>query len=187
MRWFNIFKRRRNKRKSHKSNHSPGIRGLVEKLCSDTALLQLQFQSLHAVVDNHGIAIGEHTSLLEEQKVRVTKLEQLVAQPATILPIESPHQISRAQPASLLQQKYDVNNFSTQEKRILQVFFENPNMALSYNDLSQALGKSALTVKNQLHEIRLKADLFTKTISADNRNRFKLRNDIQLQKYLNLG
>ena len=60
-------------------------------------------------------------------------------------------------------------------------------MALSYNDLSQALGKSALTVKNQLHEIRLKADLFTKAIGADNRNRFKLKDGITLQKYLNLG
>jgi DNA-binding CsgD family transcriptional regulator len=190
MGWFAIFKRREHKRKARKSNRSPSVRSLVEKLRSDTSSLHLQLQAIQTTVDKHGVSLNEHATLFEEHKVRVAKLEQLVAQPATSVPIESPRQISRAQAsveALLPRQKYDVNNFSPQEKRILQLFFEHPDMALSYTDLSQALGKSPLTVKNQLHEIRLKADLLTKTIDADNRNRFKLRDGIRLQKYLNLG
>jgi hypothetical protein len=190
MGWFHIFKRHQRKRKAHKSSHNHSVRSLVERLQSDTSSLQQQLQIIQTTVDKHGISINEHTTLFEEHKVRVAKLEQLVAQPATIVPAESPRQISRPQTSvesPLPRQKYDVNNFSPQEKRILQLFFEHQDMALSYTDLSQALGKSPLTVKNQLHEIRLKADLFTKTIGADNRNRFKLRDDVRLQKYLNLG
>lgn len=187
MGWFHIFKRRERKKKAHKSNRSPSVRSLVEKLRSDTSSLQQQLQAIQTTVDTHGVSLNEHTALFEEHKVRVGKLEQLVAQPATNVTIESLRKISRAQPSlsgPLPQQKYDVNSFSPQEKRILQLFFEHPDMALSYTDLSQALGKSPLTVKNQLHEIRLKADLFSKTIGADNRNRFKLRDGIKLQKYL---
>jgi hypothetical protein len=189
MGWFNLFKSKWHpKRKSHKSNN-PGLRNLVEKLQSDMAPLQSQIQSLQTTVNKHDVTLTEHTSLFEEHKVRVAKLEQLVAaQPPTSQPVENLRQISRPQAIrSSSQQKFDIDGFSPQQKRILQVFFEHPDMALSYNDLSQALGKSALTVKNQLHEIRLKADMFSKTVGEDNRNRFKLKDNLRLQKYLDLG
>ena len=188
MSWFNFFKKKPAKRKTH--NHSKGLRVLFNAIRTDTGLLQQQVQSLQETVNQHNTAIAEHTSELANHKVRFEKLEQLVAQPAISPSIEIPRLTGRIHsPLSepIQQQKYDMSKFSPQEKRILQVFFEHQDMALSYNDLSQALGKSALTVKNQLHEIRLKADLFTKAIGADNRNRFKLKDGITLQKYLNLS
>jgi hypothetical protein len=33
----------------------------------------------------------------------------------------------------------------------------------------------------------MKADLFTKNIDADNRNRFKLRDGLKIEKYLNVN
>jgi hypothetical protein len=59
-------------------------------------------------------------------------------------------------------------------------------MALSYRDVGSMLGKSVNTVKNQMHQILIKADLFERLIDNDMRNRFKLKNGIKIEKYLNI-
>jgi DNA-binding CsgD family transcriptional regulator len=82
--------------------------------------------------------------------------------------------------------KFDIDRFSNQEKRILQVFFQNPEMPLSYRDVAHVLAKSPNTIKNELRQINTKADLFTKNVDADNRNRFKLRDGLKIEKYLNI-
>jgi len=59
-------------------------------------------------------------------------------------------------------------------------------MALSYRDVGSMLGKSANTVKNQMHQILIKADLFERIIDNDMRNRFRLKDGIKIEKYLNV-
>ncbi len=83
--------------------------------------------------------------------------------------------------------KFDINRFSEQEKRILAVFFQNQQMALSYVDIARTLNKSPHTVKNQMRQMRLKADLFDRTVDNDSRNRFKLKDGLRVEKYLNVG
>ena len=69
----------------------------------------------------------------------------------------------------------------------MQVFFQHPDMALSYRDIAHALAKSPNTIKNELRQLNMKADLFTKNVETDNRNRFKLRDGLKIEKYLNMG
>ena len=57
-------------------------------------------------------------------------------------------------------------------------------MQLSYADIAQSVGKSPHTVKNQLRQIRMKADIFTQSIAAEGRKRFQLKDSLQIQNYL---
>lgn len=38
-----------------------------------------------------------------------------------------------------------------------------------------------------MHGLRLKVDLFEITVSDQSRNRFKLKNDVRVDQYLNVG
>ena len=65
------------------------------------------------------------------------------------------------------------------------VFLENRDMSLSYQDIAKSLGKSPHTVKNQMHQINMKTDLFDKTVDPQNRNRFKLKKHLISEAKLN--
>jgi DNA-binding CsgD family transcriptional regulator len=183
--WKKIFKGH-NKRKTRRKHTTEGLRSVVGSIQSDTRLLQLRVQTLQNTVDTHSVVIREHTSSLEEQKVRIAKLEQLVDQPAVGLFTHDPRQSSRPQMAIDSSRQHDIESFSPQEKRILTLFFQHPNMPLSYVDIAAALSKSANTVKNQMHQLSMKADLFERTVDAVNRNRFKLKDGLKIDRYLNI-
>ena len=135
--------------------------------------------------------------MLEKHIGKFEKLEQLVEDTSaktsnrtaytlnrpvkSIIPDPTTKQINAPLP-----QHFDINSFSEQEKRILSVFFQNQDMPLSYIDLARTLSKSSNTIKNQMRQIRLKADLFDKTIDSEQRNRFKLKGNMKVEKYLNL-
>jgi hypothetical protein len=59
-------------------------------------------------------------------------------------------------------------------------------MSLSYVDVARSLNKSPYTVKNQIRQMRLKADLFDKMIGDGGANRFKLKDGLRIEKYLNV-
>ena len=67
------------------------------------------------------------------------------------------------------------------------VFFQNKGQWMSYADLGRILNKSAYTVKNQMNQIRQKADLFDCTIGSQSRNLFALKADLRVEKYLKVG
>jgi hypothetical protein len=181
MSWFNFLRNSKPKRKA-RARHNQ--HSLIHKIENDTSALQQQLRSLQNRVSEHDTVLAEHTLMLTIHKTKLENLEQLVAQPATRPALGDSHAPTNSSPKS---GTFDVNGFSTQEKRILQVFFEHPDMTLSYNDIGHALNKSHLTIKNQMNQLGLKADLFTRTIGADNRNRFKLKENLRLQKYIDLG
>jgi hypothetical protein len=70
---------------------------------------------------------------------------------------------------------------------LITVFFGNRSRPLSYADAAALLGKSAYTVKNQMNQIRQKADLFDCSIGRQSRHFFKLKDDLKVEKYLDLG
>jgi len=124
-----------------------------------------------------------------EEKVNTIQIAPAVEQKIPdIRPIQIQH--SSTIPVSTgdeSAQKFDINRFSQQQKRILAVFFQNQDMTLSYADIGKILNKSPLTIKNQMREIRLKADLFDRSIGEQSRHRFKLKKDLRIEKYLNVG
>ena len=155
-----------------------------------------QMGTLNIILQKHDQDITEHAIVIKKNSDQLKSLEQLVAQPPInlvkdqnngtnrpIMPFP-PRQVP-VLPQNSLNQGLDIDTFSAQEKNILSVFFQNRDMALSYVDIARALNKSPNTIKNQMRQINTKANLFAKTIDSDNRNRFKLCENLKIEKYLN--
>jgi hypothetical protein len=169
-----------------------------EKARVDIDALQARTQTTNALLEQHSKELSEHKGIIDQHSVKLSTLEQAVNWQPANLRLTSSSQASRPDQASNpvsatirgnlpLPQKLDVNYFSEQEKRILAVFFQNQGMALSYTDIARALNKSPHTIKNQVRQMRLKADLFDRTVGDQSRNRFKLKDGLRIEKYLNVS
>ena len=198
MGFFDLF---RKKRESHPrpSRTSVGkLKKSFEKARIDIDALAAEGQATKSLLEQHSKQLSEHKGIIEEHSATLSTLEQAVnwqpANPRLTWDSQAnrPDQASSpAQTVTLgnlqLPQKLDVNYFSAQEKRILAVFFQNKGMALSYVDVARALNRSPYTVKNQIRQMRLKADLFDRTVGDESRNRFKLKDGLRIEKYLNVS
>jgi hypothetical protein len=152
-----------------------------------------QIDVINSVLKEHRKNIDENAVLLKEHSKKLSNLEDILTnQPMNLRPIQTsptqrPDWTAKPVQSNVTNScKFDIDRFSNQEKRILQVFFQNPEMPLSYRDVAHALAKSPNTIKNELRQINMKADLFTKNVDAGNRNRFKLRDGLKIEKYLNI-
>jgi len=201
MRWIDFFRKKRNVTDSpiDQTGITPsGDQQALEKISSDVENLRAQVNTVNIALKKHDEELTEHRKLIQEHSERFEKLEIKVSPvqitPAvkeaapTVRPIQTPYLSAAPTPAtSYSPQKFDINRFSEQQKRILAVFFQNQDMALSYADIGRILNKSPLTVKNQMREIRFKADLFDRAVGEQSRHRFKLKKDLRIEKYLNVG
>jgi len=170
----------------------------IRKIGDDVEILKAQVNTANIVLKKHDDELSEQKKLITEHSKGLEKLEEKV-NTVQIMPLVK-ETIPTARPTEIISpsttlapatidsiQKFDINRFSEQQKRILAVFFQNQGMALAYADIAKTLEKSPHTIKNQMREIRLKADLFDRSIGEQSRHRFKLKNDLRIEKYLNVG
>ena len=198
---FSFFRKKRKvkvKRKRRTRKPPARKKQTFEKIKVDIENLQGQLKTINIALDKHNDELLEHTKLISGHSKALEKLEQIVTKTPIIPPAEEKTQANRPvaminppamsnPPTDNLDRKFDINHFSEQEKRILAVFFQNKDMALSYIDIATALNKSPHTVKNQINRMRLKAELFDRTIDNDSRNRFKLKDGLRIEKYLKVS
>jgi len=162
----------------------------IEGVKNQVAIINIALKKHDDQLAEHTRIIGEHSKVLENLEEKVSAAE--IAPPARekvpiVRPVEVINPSTSPGRASIgFDQRFDINRFSQQEKRILAVFFQNKQMSLSYVDIGRALNKSPYTVKNQMNRMRLKADLFDRTIGDQSRNRFKLKEGLRIEKYLNV-
>ena len=180
----------RRKLRTAKRRRSKG-RGITVK--QQIADIKGQVDSINSALQKHQKDIDENSALLKEHGQKLKNLEDILTnQPMGLSlrqtsPTQRPDWTAKpVQPNGIYSCKFDIDRFSNQEKRILSVFFEHQDIALSYRDVGSMLGKSANTVKNQMHQILIKADLFERIIDNDMRNRFRLKDGIKIEKYLNV-
>lgn len=186
---WNFFRKKRKRtirRKPRKS--SIHTKKQITSLAADVKHIHSELEGIRIILRCHDQNIGQHTHLLKKHS---RQLEELVAKAPTnqttgvVSPPSRP--VSTTIPVrsiSLPVHKFDLNGFSNQEKRILAAFFEHQDMALSYRDIAKMLNKSPNTIKNQMHQIAIKTDLFQRTIDSDQRSRFKLKEGLKIEKYL---
>ena len=196
---FDLFrKKRRAKRKGRGGNQDYGAKPAIQKVQANLNSLQAQVGTINIVLKKHDDQLLEHTELIEEHSEGLVKLEQIlntapVSPPALAnTPSPCPSEMTGAGTTTEStmresSQKFDVNRFSEQEKRILSVFFQNKDRQMSYADVGRILNKSANTIKNQMRQIRQKADLFDRATGNQSRNLFKLKDGMRIEKYLNIG
>jgi len=186
---LDFFIRRRPK--PTKRRRSKGCGATVKQ---QIAGIKGQVDSINSVLHKHQNDIDENSALLREHSQTLTNIEDILTnQPMDLSlrqtsPTQRPDWTAKpVQPNGIHSCKFDINKFSNQEKRILSVFFEHQDMALSYRDVGSMLGKSVNTVKNQMHQVSMKADLFNYTVGDGNRKRFKLKDGLKIEKYLGIS
>jgi hypothetical protein len=159
--------------------------------------LDAQIETIHIALRRHEEALTQCQNLADQQGKTLTHLENLVDHLSAPVPVYADRPVRRAwtpsgptvaAPVGLLPaRKLDINQFSPEEKRLLSVFFQNRGREMSYTDVAALLAKSAYTVKNQMNQIRQKADLFDCLIGRQSRHFFKLKDDLKVEKYLELS
>lgn len=186
-------KRKRRARKGQaRTKHSiANVRAHIESV-------QAQLRTVHIALDKHDQQLSQHSELIKANSNGLKKLEQIVEETKVKAPTDvtgpPARPVAAVAPAPAAEpskpsspRKFDINHLSEQEKRILAVFFHNKDMALSYVDIARALNKSHHTVKNQMNQMRLKADFFDRSVGRDSRNRFRLKDGLKIEKYLNVA
>ena len=201
MRLFNYFRKKRKQINSHSDQTTNPLlenKQAIEKIGIDVENLGVQVNTVNIALKKHDDELTEHRKLIGQNSERFEKLEEKVSNfqiaPTAVETVPVVRPIQMPSPSTIpapttgeSPQKFDINRFSQQQKRILAVFFQNQDMTLSYTDIGRILNKSPLTIKNQMREIRMKADLFEKSIGEQNRHRFKLKKDLRIEKYLNVS
>jgi hypothetical protein len=158
--------------------------------------LDAQIETIHMALRRHEEAISECRNMTDQQGKTLARLEHLVDQFSAPVPVYTERPVRRTwipsippatPPVDLAPaHQLDVNQFSPEERRLLSVFFQNRGREMSYTDVAALLDKSAYTVKNQMNQIRQKADLFDCLIGRQSRHFFKLKDDLKVEKYLEL-
>ena len=169
---FDIFRKKKKvktRKKRRCKSSTPKTREDIIKLNSDIKNLQSQIGTIDIVLHKHDDDIAEHSILIAKHSRNLETLEQLVAKqpinPPKFDSFPSSRPITTTNPPPLSQ---------------------TTGMALSYVDIAHSLNKSPNTIKNQMRQINIKADLFTESINEENRKRFKLKDGLKIEKYLNV-
>ena len=159
--------------------------------------LGAEIGTIRMVLNRHDNAITECRDLADRNTKKLVQLEELVSTPPAPPVHHTDQPVDRtvnAPPRPAVQsatcapvQQLDIDRFSEQQKRLLAVFFRNRGREMSYADVAALLGKSAHTIKNRMNEIRSKADLFDRLIGPQNRNYFRLKDDLKVEKLLKVG
>jgi len=169
----------------------------VDDLRTHVLKLDAQIETIHLALHHHEDALTQCQSLTDQQGKTLARLENLVDSLSAPVPVYADRPIRRtwmpsgppvAAPVGLSPVRHlDVNQFSPEERRLLSVFFQNRGREMSYAEVAALLDKSAYTVKNQMNQIRQKADLFDCLIGRQSRHFFKLKDELKVEKYLELS
>jgi DNA-binding CsgD family transcriptional regulator len=181
---FNWFKIRTGPPKMSTEEHRR-IAAAFSHIKEDISRLDGQIGTIHIALHKHDDEITECRDISLRHERTLVDLEQMVRSPS-VQPRPNTDQPTGTT-VSPSTRRLDIDRFSEQQKRLLAVFFQNRDRAMSYADLAVILGKSAYTIKNQMNQIRHKADLFDRVIGPQSRNFFRLKDDLKVERYLDVG
>ena len=201
--WFTGGSKAKNTNRKHSAPLDPRISQAFGKVKRDIKKLRQDVSQADSQLAEHNNLLAEHSQLITVHTTRLNGLEELVNTDLLMsVPSAESEPISRQntptsrpkQPTNRLvatsrstnrvtnqtAESLDIQDFSTQEKRILEVFLNHRDMALSYGDIAKSLQKSPNTVKNQMRQMNTKSSLFDKTTDSQSKNRFKLRPNLKI-------
>ena len=193
-----FFKQKSRKTRTRRKQSAPRRRTL--RIDSDIKAIKNQIDTINVILQTHDSDLGEQSTIIRAHSLKLTKLETIVtsynsdgfglAKRETNTfkrPISTTERTVTPEPAARFQsEQLDISRFSPQEKRILSIFFGNSDIALSYTDIAKSMGKSPNTIKNQMNHINAKAELFNYSLDNDNKKRFRLKQGLSIEKYLNI-
>ncbi len=190
MGFFSLFKR---KEKIAEVGGEPGhvtIGESIHQIQGQIVSLHSHLSEIDVTLKTHDGQLVEHATRLQSQGEKLHDLEQRILSAGAQAPRLAARQAMEGdRPAGPIEtgRQFDINRFTEQERRILAVFFQNREKLMSYADIGSILGRSPHTMKNAVNHIRIKADIFERTVGNEGRNLFRLRGDLRVEKYLNVG
>jgi len=183
-------KGRRNRKKL-----DPGIAQAFSRVKRDIKALKTDLADTNVRLARQNNRITKNTRLINIHTAQLDKLEDIVSATPITPSLQNTPTSRLSQPTSRLvatkstgvesSERLDMDSITEQEKRIIGVFLAHRDMSLSYQDIAKSLDKSPYTVKNQMRQINMKADIFDRTVDSQNKNRFKLRKYLKVE--VNLG
>ena len=196
--WFNGKGKAKQAKRSSDKPLEPKIAAAFSKVKRDMKALRTDLAQANTKLAQQTDTISDHTKLLHKCTSRLDKLEDIAATAPEISSLPelatSRPETSTNRPAEAINRlvatrmneatspgKFDLANFSAQEKRIMGVFLAHREMALSYLDIATYLGKSANTIKNQIRQMNMKSSLLDKAVDADKKNRFRLKKHLKIE------
>lgn len=196
MGFFSLFRSKRKVVPRQRSMYPDSqATALLWSMRTDIDQLRGRLHTIDIALEKHDDQLIRHDTQLKGHEQKIQTLEQKITEtPAQAVTPRRPVRSDIKDAPTSTQctptappQQFDIDQFTEQEKRILAVFFQNKGVNMSYADVATALNKSACTVKNQMNQIRQKADLFHCTIGNQSRNLFTLKGDLRIEKYLKFG
>ena len=189
--FFNLFKKKRKRRTKPARREKTSPSSKYAKFKSDLENIRSQITNINIILQKHDNDLDESSFVLKKHIKKFEKLEELIVnrpinQPAQRFKSVDQFAKSPNLGAHTKPHKFEISGFSHQERRILSAFFQNKDMSLSYVDIARFLGKSPHTVKNQMRQINMKADLFNFSVGNDNRKRYRLKDGLKIEKYFNI-
>jgi DNA-binding CsgD family transcriptional regulator len=195
MGWLDLLRRRVAKEQpgpSPDAGTSEALTGLridINQLFGRVGTIDIAIKRHDDQLMTHEARLREHGDKLQtlEQKVTISLAQPMAFRQAGRHGPESMPRLSAHPAYASPARQFDIEQFTEQQKRVLAVFFQNKGRRMSYADVARVLNKSAYTIKNQVNQIRQKADLFDCTIGNQSRNLFALKADLRVEKYLKVG
>lgn len=140
-----------------------------------------QLNSHSAKLDSYGKIISRIQNQVATLSQKLQNLqESRIFQPTNQLVVPTNRLVATNRPAHYT----ELSKLSTQEKRILSVLFDHKGTSLSYADISKLLGKSINTVKTQINQLKAKTNLLAETVDSERKKRYKLKENIWLEKFV---
>ena len=140
--------------------------------------------------------LNTHSTTLYQLKKELEKLNQLMNELSSkavrepILPAVGHRPVALMRPNSTTGRlntpgyELPITNLSPKEKKIIGVLIGHKDMILSYEDIAKVLENSISTVKNQINQIKNKANLLIEIRDETGKKRYKLKDNIRLEKYI---
>lgn len=194
MGWLSRFRKRLGQT-GHHANTETWTRQAIDTLQAHLDRLGGRIETIDIAIKGHNDRLDRHERRLDDHGRSLQTLEQKIASPK-ITPmtfgrpgLRYPDRAGTPLPAAHANrpQQFDIQQFTEQQKHVLACFFQHKGRAMSYADVARLLNKSAYTIKNHMNRIRHKADLFDRTTGPQSRNLFKLKDDLRVEKYLQVG
>lgn len=190
---FNWFRAKTRSSRTDAEGHRQ-IALALSNIRAKLSRLDDQIGTIHIALRKHEDEITECKDTTARHDKTMVELEQLVdSSPAQIPPythystgkiMDTSHPPIFKSPTCVPAHKLDIDQFTEQQKRLLSVFFQNKDRYMSYADVAAVLGKSAYTIKNQMNQIKHKADLFDCVIGPQSRNFFRLKDNLKVERLL---
>jgi len=175
---------------------SNAVRLALEKIESENRKKDVRIDKINSQLNSHFARLDDYGKIIQQIQNQMGILDQKIGTLQNVITLEPIRRLNEptnrlSGPTSRLNATNQVierpvafSNLSAQEKRIIAALFDHKGASLSYADIAKVLGKSINTVKTQINQLKAKTNLLAEIIDSERKKRYKLKENLRLEKFL---